>query len=76
MATGMMPPPVGLEEDYDNEPPLLEELGIRFDHIWTKTQAVINPTKVFRVESNFSHVLIESSNLYLFSLFFFVVAIK
>ena len=34
------------DEDYDNEPPLLEELGIRFDHILLKTQAVINPTKV------------------------------
>lgn len=34
------------EEDYDNEPPLLEELGIRTDHIWSKTQAVIHPTKV------------------------------
>ena len=35
----------GVEDDYDNELPLLEELGIRFDHIWSKTQAVINPTK-------------------------------
>lgn len=34
------------DEDFDNEPPLLEELGIRFDHIWSKTQAVIHPTKV------------------------------
>lgn len=34
------------EEDYENEPPLLEELGIRFDHIWDKTKVVINPTKV------------------------------
>jgi hypothetical protein len=33
-------------EDYSNEPPLLEELGIRFDHIFTKTQAVMIPTKV------------------------------
>eukprot|EP01036_Dinobryon_divergens_P053889 gene53889-72016_t len=33
------------EDDYSNEPPLLEELGIRFDHIWSKTQAVIIPTK-------------------------------
>jgi hypothetical protein len=33
-------------EDYSNEPPLLEELGVRFDHIFTKTQAVIIPTKV------------------------------
>lgn len=37
---------MGMEEDYSNEPPLLEELGIRFDHIFTKTQAVIIPMKV------------------------------
>uniref|UniRef100_A0A7E4VH80 Protein YIPF n=1 Tax=Panagrellus redivivus TaxID=6233 RepID=A0A7E4VH80_PANRE len=29
--------------DYDNEPPLLEELGINFDHIRLKTVAVLNP---------------------------------
>lgn len=29
--------------DYDNEPPLLEELGINFDHIRQKTFAVLNP---------------------------------
>lgn len=34
------------DEDFGNEPPLLEELGIRFDHIWSKTQAVIVPSKV------------------------------
>ncbi|CAM9577286.1 unnamed protein product, partial [Ectocarpus sp. 13 AM-2016] len=33
------------EEDYENEPPLLEELGINFEHIWSKTLAVILPTK-------------------------------
>mmetsp|Transcript_4962 Transcript_4962/g.7582 ORF Transcript_4962/g.7582 Transcript_4962/m.7582 type:complete len:249 (-) Transcript_4962:84-830(-) len=33
------------DEDYENEAPLLEELGIRFDHIWSKTQAVIIPIK-------------------------------
>lgn len=38
------------EEDYENEPPLLEELGIHFDHIWSKTQAVLYPTK--RIEDN------------------------
>lgn len=32
-------------EDYDSEPPLLEELGIRFDHIMNKTQAVMYPNK-------------------------------
>ena len=36
------------DDDYENELPLLEELGIRFDHIWSKTQAVINPTKKLR----------------------------
>lgn len=35
-----------VEEDYDNEPPLLEELGIRFDHIQSKTMAVMYPRKV------------------------------
>lgn len=37
---------VNLEEDYENEPPLLEELGIRFDHMLSKTQAVMYPFKV------------------------------
>lgn len=45
-------PPMGYGqdevEDFEHEPPLLEELGIRFDHIWSKTQAVINPTKVWK----------------------------
>ena len=30
---------------YDNEPPLLEELGINFDHIWKKGVAVLNPLR-------------------------------
>ncbi|KAI1846186.1 hypothetical protein JX265_010563 [Neoarthrinium moseri] len=30
-------------EGYDNEPPLLEELGVNFDHIQRKTLAVLNP---------------------------------
>jgi hypothetical protein len=34
------------EEDYENEPPLLEELGIHFDHILAKTQAVLYLNKV------------------------------
>lgn len=32
-------------EDYDNEPPLLEELGIHWEHIFEKTKAVINPSQ-------------------------------
>ncbi len=35
----------GVDEDYSNEPPLLEELGIHFDHIWLKTLSVIYPSK-------------------------------
>ncbi|KAJ9142355.1 Yip1 domain family protein [Pleurostoma richardsiae] len=30
-------------EGYDGEPPLLEELGVNFDHIRAKTLAVLNP---------------------------------
>ncbi len=37
------------EEDYSNEPPLLEELGINFEHIWAKTRAVLVLTK--RIDS-------------------------
>jgi hypothetical protein len=40
------------DEDYSNEPPLLEELGIRFDHIWKKTAAVILLTKVNQFPSS------------------------
>lgn len=32
------------EVDYDNEPPLLEELGIDFKDIWKKTKLVLLPT--------------------------------
>jgi len=32
-------------ENYDDEPPLLEELGVNFEHIYTKTLAVLVPTK-------------------------------
>ncbi|GIX71007.1 protein YIPF5 [Caerostris extrusa] len=32
-------------ENYEDEPPLLEELGINFDHILQKTVAVLNPFK-------------------------------
>jgi hypothetical protein len=33
------------DEGFENEPPLLEELGINFQHIWIKTQSVLIPTK-------------------------------
>jgi hypothetical protein len=31
------------DEDYDNEPPLLEELGVNFPHIYSKSRAVLFP---------------------------------
>ena len=34
-------------DDYDNEPPLLEELGVNIEHIVSKTKAVMSPTKAF-----------------------------
>uniref|UniRef100_A0A8C2M646 Protein YIPF n=1 Tax=Cricetulus griseus TaxID=10029 RepID=A0A8C2M646_CRIGR len=33
------------DDSFDEEPPLLEELGINFDHIWQKTLTVLNPMK-------------------------------
>jgi len=36
-------PPAG--DGYEDEPPLMEELGINFDHIVQKTLAVLNPLK-------------------------------
>lgn len=35
----------GNGDNYEDEPPLLEELGINFDHILQKTIAVLNPLK-------------------------------
>ncbi|XP_053778823.1 protein YIPF7 [Desmodus rotundus] len=32
-------------DSFDEEPPLLEELGINFEHIWQKTLTVLNPLK-------------------------------
>ncbi|NXT28580.1 YIPF7 protein, partial [Syrrhaptes paradoxus] len=32
-------------DGFDDEPPLLEELGINFEHIWQKTLTVLNPVK-------------------------------
>jgi len=49
-SNGPPQPQQNLQQDYrqgefDNEPPLLEELGINIEHIWEKTLAVLNPTK-------------------------------
>lgn len=35
----------GGEDEFADEPPLLEELGIHFEHIWAKTQSVLLPNK-------------------------------
>ncbi|NWW53712.1 YIPF7 protein, partial [Pedionomus torquatus] len=36
---------LGYVDGFDEEPPLLEELGINFEHIWQKTLTVLNPMK-------------------------------
>ncbi|XP_066173166.1 protein YIPF7 [Sylvia atricapilla] len=38
-------PQLGYTDGFDEEPPLLEELGINFEHIWQKTLTVLNPMK-------------------------------
>ena len=46
----------GYGDDYE-EPPLLEELGINFQHIYGKTLSVINPRKALNAE------ILEDSDL-------------
>ncbi|NXR17183.1 YIPF7 protein, partial [Cinclus mexicanus] len=36
---------LGYVDGFDEETPLLEELGINFEHIWQKTLTVLNPMK-------------------------------
>ena len=43
IAGGNNPSTVSYEEDYDSEPPLLEELGVNFPHIYSKSRAVLFP---------------------------------
>ncbi|CAI5747530.1 unnamed protein product [Peronospora destructor] len=49
--SGTVSSAAGFDDDVDeanefaNEPPLLEELGIHFEHIWAKTVSVLLPTK-------------------------------
>ena len=45
------------EEDYTNEPPLLEELGVNFPHIYAKSRAVLFPIGTFA--KSLDHGLIE-----------------
>ncbi|CBK24251.2 uncharacterized protein [Blastocystis hominis] len=45
------------EEDYSNEPPLLEELGIDFSHIFKKILVVLNPRK------SIDNVLVNDADL-------------
>ena len=43
--------------DFENEPPLLEELGINLNHIWLKTKAVVVPSK--RLSGNNSALVMD-----------------
>lgn len=45
-------------EGYDGEPPLLEELGVNFEHIRTKTLTVLNPF------ASIDNHLMDDSDLY------------
>ncbi|KAG0649657.1 transport yip1 [Hyphodiscus hymeniophilus] len=53
-------------EGYDGEPPLLEELGVNFNHVWSKTLAVLNP--LARIDQN----IMDDSDLAGPVLFFFL----
>lgn len=48
---------MGGYDDYENEPPLLEELGVNFDHVFSKTKAVVIPT------SRLSESILEDADL-------------
>ena len=41
------PQTMDIVEDLENEPPLLEELGVNVEHILAKTKAVLTPLKAF-----------------------------
>ena len=41
-----------IDDDFYNEPPLLEELGINLEHIWLKTKAVVVPFRRFHKHSS------------------------
>ncbi|KAI3792856.1 hypothetical protein L2E82_06747 [Cichorium intybus] len=41
----------GSSANFDNEPPLLEELGINTKQIWNKTASILNPFRVKSIES-------------------------
>ncbi|XP_059503463.1 protein YIPF5-like [Stegostoma tigrinum] len=45
MYTPFSPSSTIYDGDTDDEPSLLEEIGINFDHIWQKTLTVLNPMK-------------------------------
>jgi hypothetical protein len=60
----MTPNPMAMQEkhetgstSYDDDPPLMEELGINFDHIVQKTMAVLNPLK------NADHTIMQDTDL-------------
>lgn len=50
-------------EDFSNEPPLLEELEVNFDHIRGKTKAVLLPFKRFRADPQKDAELLQDTDL-------------
>ena len=49
---------------YEEEPPLLEELGIHMDHIIAKTRAVVLPFKRFGGNMDMDATVIQDADLY------------
>ena len=52
-APGFGEPGPGARSGFEDEPPLLEELGINPDHIMQKTLTVLNPMRSTDVSSHF-----------------------
>ena len=49
---GVPPSTNDYRDSLENEPPLLEELGINLEHIWLKTKAVVLPFRRFSSKTN------------------------
>jgi protein YIPF5/7 len=58
-------PQADLHDYYENEPPLLEELGVNWEHIVMKTKAVVIPFRRFKQHSALAepNMIVEDADL-------------
>jgi protein YIPF5/7 len=58
-------PQADLHDYYENEPPLLEELGVNWEHIMMKTKAVVIPFRRFQQHSALAdpNMIVEEADL-------------